>query len=361
MQYTSAIDWYQYTVRLDIDFYPYQNENWTFELAEYSTKHMEKLFHIYYDGIHFANIECKPKSSILKPYHGFVRIINNWLYHEKTKDLIRELNQRNLLYFNNFTRVDIAVDFNKFHQNKCPQKFINDLMQGTIIKKGKAKFATYGKISDNGNIFQTLKFGSETSKISYKIYNKTQELKEAKNKPYIIDFWEQNGLDITKDIYRLEFSFKSQQREFSQVTQDGELKESVHFNDIDFFDRQQRENVFQWACDEYWQFAKHKKVIHKSRLPSIVYVKLNAKKLLHFNIVLKSETNRSTKIFLKKLKEHADEIRSKHTNNEHQHYHSSVIYNILYKKIVDSRLSEWAEYRGLMPSEKELIEPPQNE
>jgi len=61
-------------------------------------------------------------------------------------------------------------------------------------------FNAHGKEAMYKREYNSIKWGSPTSAISVKIYNKTQEMAEVKNKPYILEQWHAAGLINEADI-----------------------------------------------------------------------------------------------------------------------------------------------------------------
>lgn len=113
------------------------------------------------------------------------------------------------------SRVDLCVDFNDgalMVQDKACEcgEFIRRYMAGEFWKIGAAKSQAFGEEFSTGMKFHALKFGSPTSMVNVKLYNKTLEMAQIKTKPYIIDSWVKAGVLAdeydTQPVWRLEFS-----------------------------------------------------------------------------------------------------------------------------------------------------------
>ena len=118
-----------------------------------------------------------------------------------------------------------AYDFEYFDSGDQPARFARRYVQGRYRKINQAKLNAYGQ--DNWSIFQwqTLSWGSPTSMVSTKLYNKSLEIQTvSKEKVYIKRAWFDAGLvddpinftklgrdgkPYTPEIWRVEFSMKS--------------------------------------------------------------------------------------------------------------------------------------------------------
>ncbi len=130
-------------------------------------------------------------------------------------DLISTLH----LTYKGITRLDLCYDCNYFSNHKSPAKFIQDFVfkevgkNGYIYRKGSSKFTCHGsKTSTSSSKITSIAFGSNNNKVRQYIYDKTIELEEVKDKPWIREYWELNGLisDEKTHVWRTEISIKSQ-------------------------------------------------------------------------------------------------------------------------------------------------------
>jgi hypothetical protein len=79
-------------------------------------------------------------------------------------------------------------------------------------EKNTKKFAVHMSRNKSGSQhIEYVKWGSDNSNKCCYIYNKSLELKEVKDKPWIRDTWEENGLlnDAQNQVFRCEISIKS--------------------------------------------------------------------------------------------------------------------------------------------------------
>lgn len=112
-------------------------------------------------------------------------------------------------YFKSIKRIDIALDFNFFDDGEDPAHIIDSYMSGKISKLNQSNISAHGLDSWNGRRWNSLKWGSPSSNLSTKLYNKSMEMMQTKMKSYIQDSWIDAGLRLDVPVWRVEFSIKS--------------------------------------------------------------------------------------------------------------------------------------------------------
>lgn len=112
-------------------------------------------------------------------------------------------------YFKSIKRIDIALDFNFFDDGEDPAHIIDAYMSGKISKLNQSNISAHGLDSWNGRRWNSLKWGSPSSNVSTKLYNKSMEMMQTKMKSYIQDSWIDAGLRLDVPVWRVEFSIKS--------------------------------------------------------------------------------------------------------------------------------------------------------
>jgi hypothetical protein len=186
--------------------------------------------------------------------------------------------------------------------------------------------------------FEYLKFGSETSVISYYLYNKSKELAEKKNKPWITDTWKANALNTDVDVWRLEFSIKSNLNELMNL----ETSEAWSMNKLIVLTENLKLSLINCLLQKYWLFSFPHDDKNRSRWPKIKLFDLDTAKCILIRLSEKKESNRSDKIFVKKLVEYSDEMRGQDFNN-------SIFADQLIKHAITSRgLVKWAKEKQLI-------------
>lgn len=201
MQNCYSIDWL--CLNLNMPFEIKEPKNFKIIHEEIGTTIFHKRDIIYFNGKEFATLVYKPISCILRQNLGQIKIANYFLYQTKTSKIIKQLLEELDCTFYSISRIDICCDFVNMEEMK-PQNFISKFLNGEIIKLRKTKFATYGKHSKENNRIDTIKFGTSESILSWKLYNKTIELKEVKDKNWIKNKWKNFGWNEVDEVWRLE-------------------------------------------------------------------------------------------------------------------------------------------------------------
>lgn len=165
-----------------------------------------------------ATIQRVPRLKKISKYAVCVKLSNRFLYsHEPIKELYHITD---LLHLNiqGITRLDLCYDCNKFRNGRNPLRFLKQYISEDydskryIYKTGTNEFRLYGKKSASTETrINGLEFGSNESNFRSYIYDKTKELEVKKDKPWIRQAWEDNGLisDEKTHVYRAEISIKA--------------------------------------------------------------------------------------------------------------------------------------------------------
>lgn len=167
-------------------------------------------------GVPLLEVRRQPKdgtllSGILHRESCHLKISNNVCYTENPLFFLEWYLDKLGVQFMNFTRIDIAFDFQKFKGGYAPGRFCKNFLNGKLAKLHSKRFSCHGSNEWNVLTLNSLKWGSPTSLVNTKLYNKSLELSEGeKMKPYIKEAWKAAGMDDTKlPVWRIEFSCTS--------------------------------------------------------------------------------------------------------------------------------------------------------
>lgn len=231
------IDWLEVYV-LESNFeYPcnadyYRRKGYLVKEREYGTRVYKEMFEIVDDmGNPLIEIRRNPASGA-SDFHGLVehsshiRMPNWMLYQGNPVEYLRQFLLRHDYIFKRIYRIDICYDFEKFDSGDLPARFARRYLEGIYRKINQCHLTAHGFDSWNGCDYNSLSWGSPSSMVSTKLYDKTMELKNAKSdKPWIKTSWMLAGLidnpmSMTKydtngklyhpRIWRVEFSMKSE-------------------------------------------------------------------------------------------------------------------------------------------------------
>lgn len=254
----------------DAEFFKSQG----FEVKErdYGTPIYKEMFTICENGNPYIEIRRNPYSvksmgGIMQDGSCHIRLCNESCYHDNPIDEMRTFILTYDFVYKSIARIDICLDFNVFDNGWTPQRFINSYMRSNISKVNQTNVSCHGSDCWDGRSFNSLKWGAVTSPISTKLYNKTLEMKQGEDKSYIRQWWmcggdfvgmalkpdETTGLDMTKDVWRLEFSIKAQ----------AQARKRKHGNEEKFtlhlFDYDTKEKLWMRFCELYEMYFDFRK------------------------------------------------------------------------------------------------------
>ena len=174
----------------------FQEQGFEVSPRAYGTPMYREMFTISRDGFQWLEVRRDPYSprslgGIFDDGACHIRLCNRTCY---TIDPVGDLREFLIKYkyeYRGITRVDICVDFLTFDRGDKPQGIINDFMLGKLSKINQCNVSAHGRDMWDGRYWNSLKWGSESSMVTTKLYNKTMELnRPGHEKFYIRDTWE---------------------------------------------------------------------------------------------------------------------------------------------------------------------------
>lgn len=214
---------------------------------------------------------------IIDPYSVHIRLANQYCYRNDAAQIMIEFLNRNNYTFRRISRVDICLDFIRFDSGDDPAKFIDRYLRHKYAKINQANLSAHGKDQWDGIKFNSLSWGSPSSCISTKLYDKTMEIREVKDKPYIRQAWflselvdnpatlikaKRDGTTYSPRIWRLEFSIRSSLPGWMSLkTVHGEPNKYQSIpNTLDLYtSRQSIINIFSSIVYHYFSFVYYEK------------------------------------------------------------------------------------------------------
>lgn len=307
-RYTHSIDWLQIHVKTPASISP-KSGRFSVELQDYQTRHFKEVYEIQFltpagSLERCATLACKPHAAFLGGDMGLLKIENKYLYQSELIDFVNDLLREFNFHFHSISRIDLALDFQKF-ERISPENFIRKFVIGTYLKKHKAKFSVMGQHLAK-NVFQYLRFGSKASEMNYYLYNKTQELAENKNKPWISELWEKAGFDLEADTWRLEFSLKSSCRDLVNI----ETGEVSPMKGMEILQADAAFRLFKVLFKKYFCFVRNRQgVERKDRMTEVELLILDKPPVIIMRVSDKLESNRMDKIVIRRMEAHNREMR----------------------------------------------------
>lgn len=249
---------------------------------EYGTPIYHEMFTIMDEhDLPLIEVRRNPKSAagiqpngILDPRASHIRLSNRTCYRDDAATLMQQFIDNYHYQLIRISRIDICLDFEKFDSGDLPQKFLQRYVSGKYSKLNQSKVALHGLDNWDGRAWNSVKWGNLKSMVNTKLYNKTMELRERADKPYIrqawylsglIDDWhtgeryDENGKAYRPEIWRLEFSIKSGVKNWFVVENPYNTKprlRSIRHTLQQYETKAQLMDVFLSLCDHYFHFKK---------------------------------------------------------------------------------------------------------
>lgn len=262
----------------DADFF--RRAGYYVQERPYGTPLYKEMFTLYgSDNLPLIEIRRNPKSAntstskgILDPYGCHVRLCNRTCYMEDAAGIMQQFLERYMFEYSRISRIDICLDFEKFDSGDNPQVFLDRYVKRKYSKLNQANISLHGLDRWDGRYWNSCKWGAPTSMVTTKLYDKTLELKEVGDKPYIrqawfaaglIDDWylctkvNRQGIEYTPKIWRLEYSIKSSTKNWFVVENPYGVKpklRSIKHTLDNYHTRAQMLDVFWSLTSHYFHF-----------------------------------------------------------------------------------------------------------
>lgn len=263
------------------------------EERSYGTRVYREMFTVRDSHGHdFVEVRRNPFSQgltgLFQPEDCHLRLVNAACYHDEAVNELQEFMQTHGYTFNRIVRVDICMDFEYFDRGDEPAAFVRRYFNRVYSKINQGTIRSYGKDTWHGQDWNSLAWGSPTSDVGTKLYDKTMELydphTDSFGKPYIRYAWLLSGLidDFhrctrhDKDghvyrprIWRVEFSIRSSVKKWYKIELDGKRKnyQSIR-NTLDMYDsRPKLVTMFAALTRHYFRFKYFEADKRKDRCP----------------------------------------------------------------------------------------------
>lgn len=219
------------------------------------------------------------------PEECHVRLHNRTCYFDDAAGMLQEFLHTHGYEFKRIARVDVCMDFERFDYGDDPQAFLTRYVKHRYAKINQCNRTTHGQDRWGGCIDNSVSWGSPTSDVGTKMYNKTMELYNPHDgsfkKPYILWAWKRCGLIDdpirctvgtggelrTPAIWRVEFSIRSSVKNWFVIELNGEER---HFqsirNTLDVYSGRDRLlAIFASLAQHYFHFKKYEHNKRKDR------------------------------------------------------------------------------------------------
>lgn len=242
-KYCISVDWLQVYCRGNylsegareskrITFGSGQNEvvvppiSFVIKLLGYSTPLFSNVFEASLNGMAVAVITSSPKSQMIPIDSVIIKLENRILYSGQYLSILYALIDALNLEYISVTRLDLCYDCNLLKGGRNVSDFLYQYMTakpmevGHIVRKGSTRFtASCAKKWHEGTKVTSMRWGSPKVTPSGYCYNKTLEMLEVKDKPWIREAWRQCGLiSFTKDKELSKLTDKDREHEVNMFS-----------------------------------------------------------------------------------------------------------------------------------------------
>lgn len=273
------------------------------------TRHFAKWLTIYLTDnpspflqICYAPMSVKGPGSkgIFEPGSATIQLCNKFCYIDNPVELLYSVCMQIGFVYKSISRIDICYDFLLFDNGLSPQSLLRGFYNCKYLKVKQLK--TRGVATQYGVMeHDYAAWGAERSKVGIKLYNKSKELNQVHDKPYIRDVWALNGLGNKKNVWRLEFSIKSDGRDYIH-TDTGEL---IKVNLKEVSTKEGILLLFQVLCNHYFRFKEAGTATRKTNCKDIplIVVPEEAKTIKPIKITLSKDVDRKRKMLINTMYE----------------------------------------------------------
>lgn len=226
-------------------------------------------------GLIVAHVSCQPRNEHVSRFRASLKMANATLYCGDWFFLLNDICAALYWTPEKITRCDLCADFNFFLGGLCPATFMRKYVcknNASYIRVGSNDFAVYGSKTNTATSFNSIRWGSRQNGVSVYMYNKSKELAEKKNKPWIKNHWKNHDLSSTKDVWRVEISINSEGCGLKSISSG--LLHTLFIEDIATPDMARR--IFQTYASKYFRFKRTSPNIkHRKDLPDIPLLNLD--------------------------------------------------------------------------------------
>lgn len=299
MQRCINIDWLEVYVleseaETPCDAAYFEDKGFVVHRRDYGTRVYREMFVIEDEhGFPWLEVRRNPYSTqghnrgFFPPTSSHVRLSNYACYDDSAVNKLRQFLARFDYKFVKIFRLDICMDFVKFDRGDDPNRFLQRFLRGKYSKINQANISAHGTDQWNGRYWQSVSWGNPKSMVSTKLYCKTKELQQVKDKPYIRWAWFQsglvdnpvgctvanvNGIQEPVDVWRVEFSIKSSANRWYPINHADDSTRNISLpHGLSMYDsREKLVTVFASLARHYFRFKKFKRNVRKDRCPDKV-------------------------------------------------------------------------------------------
>ncbi len=300
------LDWVEVFARepqnVALDAFFYQREGFEVRIREYGTRTYQEMFTLM--DTHdepLLEIRRAPFSvglgGIFSGNECHIRLCNRTCYFNNAASLLLNFLTKYGYFDYRLYRLDICLDFVTFDRGDNPADFVRRYFKHRYAKINQGNIASHGSDTWTGQEWNSLSWGSKSSFVATKLYNKTMELYDSKldryRKPYIREAWFHCGMidDISRvtkngvpvNVWRVEFSMKSPERNWLRIELDGHEKkyQSLRHTLECYTSRDKILVMFASLAQHYFHFKYFQEGQRKDRCPDKILFDFSAMEIVY--------------------------------------------------------------------------------
>lgn len=238
------------------DYYMQECGRANVEVRDYGSPMYKEMFTICFRHRPLIEVRRNPLSKksqggIFPDNCCHVRLSNRVCYYADPIGFLLSFLKKHHLVYSSTKRIDIALDFNEFDSGDDPAAFLRRYHANRYAKMYQREFNDHGSDGWQTKLYNSIKWGSTASDINTKLYNKSMELsRQGHDKPYIRERWEECKLDLSRDVWRVEYSIQSSLKNLVSE-EDGA---TMPIDIMCFRTREMCLNMFMMLSDRYFDF-----------------------------------------------------------------------------------------------------------
>lgn len=269
---------------------------------DYGTRVYGEMFTVFgRDGLPYCEVRRAPLSvvgrnqqGVLPPGSAHVRLVNRSCYFATAAASFALFLDTHGFAVKRISRIDICLDFVRFDSGDFPEKFLQRFMQSKFAKINQSNIHAHGRDVWVSRRWSSVSWGAPSSMVTTRFYNKSKELREVKDKPYIRQAWAMAGLvddpqelwaldsqgrKYYPEVWRVEFAIKSGTKGWFVMEDCNGTKRKLRSvrNTLDcYYTKQQLLDCFFGLADHYFHF-KHIEFIERKDSSGAVVRELKRK------------------------------------------------------------------------------------
>lgn len=204
-KYCISVDWLQVYCLNNLSDVPQSGYADCREFSSEKTAHItplwQEVYVIKYQGMDVATYCRFPRSSAIDVRGCTIKLHNRVLYSAGFIEMLKSIMKFLNVQYVGVTRLDLCYDCNWLHGHRSVHDFLFQYFvhapycSGHIIRNGSRKVQINATRAQHGaTVISAMRWGSKSSAVGVYCYNKSLELLEVHDKPWIREAWEKCGL-----------------------------------------------------------------------------------------------------------------------------------------------------------------------